>query len=303
MTEIIDKCFPAMGTICSVMIYGTENRVHAQQAKNYILELDKKWSVFRAESEISQLNRTSGKYDIPVSDDTQEILRQSIRYGYITGGAFDVTTGPLTEMWRQAAKKQRIPSSGKIRKMTEKVNFRKLHVNENRAFFDIPEGQVDLGGIAKGFALDRILKMLRKNGVEQAIVNLGGTIGIIGEPHMVGIQNPMAETGCCMGSVLLNNKCMVTSGSYERFHMIRKKKYHHIIDPRTGKPADTGICSVTLLGECACEMDALATAALILGPEKALPILTAHRMEAVFVMDNGDVRVTCGMQNSFRMTA
>ncbi len=216
-----------------------------------------------------------------------------------TGGAFDITAGSLTKLWRQAMRDERIPDPREIPEALRHTGATGIRMFGNRV--KLKRGRtVDLGGIAKGYALDRALELLKDTGTENAILNLGGTIGVTGRPVEIGIRNPFDPDGEPMGTLLLDNRCAVTSGSYERFVRIGGRTFHHIIDPRTGYPSDSGLVSVTLVGSNATVLDAFATAAFILGPFHASPFLKRYGIEAIFVKTDGKVLKTEGLSDTFQ---
>ena len=160
---------------------------------------------------------------------------------------------------------------------------------------------VDLGGIAKGYAADEVRRILREGGVTDALINLGGTVSSIGRERNIGIQHPDRATGIAMGRITLENGCVVTSGDYERFYEVDGVRYHHIVDPRTGYPAQSSLRSVTLIGDNATELDALSTAAFVLGEAEGLRLVQQAGVEAIFVTDSLNVFCTEGLRNNFQL--
>ncbi len=292
----VRKVFPAMGTVHTLAVEGEQALVAAERIKERIQTMDQKWSVFRENSEITALNRGAS---VTVSEDTLRILKESVRISKETGGAFDITAGSLTKLWRQAMRDERIPDPREIPEALRHTGATGIRMFGNRV--KLKRGRtVDLGGIAKGYALDRALELLKDAGTENAILNLGGTIGVTGRPVEIGIRNPFDPDGEPMGTLLLDNRCAVTSGSYERFVWIGGRTFHHIIDPRTGYPSDAGLVSVTLVGSNATILDAFATAAFILGPFHALPLLKRYGIEAIFIKADGKVLKTEGLSDTFQ---
>jgi thiamine biosynthesis lipoprotein len=161
--------------------------------------------------------------------------------------------------------------------------------------------RIDLGGVAKGYVADGLRKRLRQHGVQRALLNLGGTVAAMGCATRIGIQDPFRPTGVPMGTLTLDDRCAVTSRVYERYAEIGGRRYHHIIDPRTGFPAKSGLVSVTLIGKDAARLDALATASIILGVEESAALLAAQSIEAVFVTDQGRVLITKGLKREFQL--
>ena len=302
MFDTIQKTFPAMGSVFALSINGPEHFAEAERIKAYLLTLDAAWSVFREDSEISRLNRHAGRGMLPVSPDTLRILSESVLFAGETGGAFDITAGALTSLWRKAVRAGKTPMLQDVRSALAHIDAGKLRIDPEAGKAGLAAGQsIDLGGIAKGCAVDRTLERLRAAGVETGLLNFGGTVAALGEPAWIGIQNPFRPTGVPLGTLLLQNRCAVTSGSYARYAEIGGRRYHHILDPRTGYPSGSGLCSVTLIGENAAMLDAFATATLIFGAETAAPLLRRHGIDAVFIDETGEIFVTEGLRDTFRL--
>ena len=305
----LQKMFPAMGTVNTITIFDPDQRDAAQKAKDYILSLEYSLSVFRKESEASRINRLKEDEWLSLSPDTYQILVRSLYYSSLTGGAFDLTSMPLAMLWKEAMKKGRPVSEREVKAVKAHVGYDGLKLDhfDQSIIKQKADLSVDFGGIAKGFALDKVLTLLRKEGVQNALVDLGGTVGILGQPHRVGIQNPFERTGVPMGSVLLGDsgtgQIAVTSGVYEQSRQIDGQLYHHIIDPRTGHPAQSGLISVTLIGNDACAMDAMATAAMVLGRDRILPLLSNRNLQAIFVTEAKEVLVTDGLSYQHQIFA
>ena len=144
-------------------------------------------------------------------------------------------------------------------------------------------------------------RILQEGGVTDALINLGGTVSSIGRERKIGIQHPDRATGIAMGRITLENGCVVTSGDYERFYEVDGVRYHHIVDPRTGYPAKSSLRSVTLIGDNATELDALSTAAFVLGEAEGLRLIQQTGVEAIFVTDSLNVFCTEGLRNNFQL--
>lgn len=163
--------------------------------------------------------------------------------------------------------------------------------------------KIDLGGIAKGYAADWICGYFRSSGVRTARINLGGTIRLLGEGRLIGIRNPFQEGNQCIGKLLAADEAIVTSGIYEQYARIGGRTIHHILDPRTGCPSQGGLVSVTLTGPRAAELDALATAVLVLGADQGARILKQKNIGAILITDHGKILVTQDLKNKFTIHA
>ncbi len=300
---ILEKSFPAMGTVHTVTIFDAEGPEAASDARAYLLDLHRAWSCFQGDSLISQINQAAGRQPVAVDEDTFEVLRQAKRYGRITEGAFDVTVGPLADLWRRAMEERQLPGDEAVWQALALVNFANVTLDEeaHTVLLEKAGQRIDLGGIAKGYAVDELRKRLRRHGVRRALLDLGGTVAALGCGLPVGIRDPFRLHGAPMGTLMLEDRIAVTSGVYERFAYMDGYRYHHVVDPRTGYPSKSGLVSVTLVGENGGALDAFATAALILGMEKSAPMLAEQGMDAVFVTEQGQVFVTRGLKRQFHL--
>ena len=300
---ILEKSFPAMGTVHTVTIFDAEGPEAASDARAYLLDLHGAWSCFKEDSLVSRINQAAGRQPVAVDEDTFEVLRQAKRYGRFTEGAFDVTVGPLADLWRRAMEERQLPGDEAVWQALALVNFANITLDEeaHTVLLEKAGQRIDLGGIAKGYAVDELRKRLRRHGVHRALLDLGGTVAALGCGLPVGIRDPFRLHGAPMGTLMLEDRIAVTSGVYERFAYMDGYRYHHVVDPRTGYPSKSGLVSVTLVGENGGALDAFATAALILGMEKSAPMLAEQGMDAVFVTEQGQVFVTRGLKRQFHL--
>lgn len=300
---ILEKSFPAMGTVHTVTIFDAEGPEAASDARAYLLDLHGAWSCFKEDSLVSRINQAAGRQPVAVDEDTFEVLRQAKRYGRFTEGAFDVTVGPLADLWRRAMEERQLPGDKAVWQALALVNFANVTLDEeaHTVLLEKAGQRIDLGGIAKGYAVNELRKRLRRHGVRRALLDLGGTVAALGCGLPVGIRDPFRPDGAPMGTLMLEDRIAVTSGVYERFAYMDGYRYHHVVDPRTGYPSKSGLVSVTLVGENGGALDAFATAALILGMEKSAPMLAEQGMDAVFVTEQGQVFVTRGLKRQFHL--
>lgn len=300
---ILEKSFPAMGTVNSITILDAEGPGAAGDARAYLLKLNRAWTCFEEDSLISRINREAGQTAVAVDPDTMAILRQSKAFSELTQGAFDVTAGPVAALWKAAMQSGEHPADMQIWQALGLVNWSDILLDEEAGTVLLrkPGQRIDLGGVAKGYAADALRERLKGHGVQRALLNLGGTVAAMGCAVRIGVQDPFRSTGVPMGVLMLEDRCAVTSGIYQRYRKIGGRRYHHIIDPRTGFPAKSGLVSVTLIGENTAQLDALATASIILGLEESATLLAKQGVEAVFVTDQGQVLITKGLKREFQL--
>lgn len=227
-------------------------------------------SKYKTDSEISILNRT-GK--LSVSPDTYYIIKKAKQFWLSSDGAFDITIGPLVDLWGFTDKKYRVPSDEEIKNTLPKVGLDKIILNDsdNLVEFKVPGMKIDLGAIAKGYAVDSAVKKLKEKGVKSCLINAGGQIHCLGDnygrPWTVGVKNPKGKG--ILRYLKLKDMAVATSGDYEQCFINTKKRYAHLFNPETGYPAESGVISVTIIASEGLTCDALSTASFVLGKKGA----------------------------------
>jgi len=300
----VTEDFFAMDTVMSITAYdGDKDAVTA--AVQEINALEALFSRTRESSEISVINAASGSgKSVTVSEATWSILENAKILSARTGGAFDITIAPIMDTWGFTKGEYRVPSQEELDALLPLVDDSMLEMDSSTLTVSLqkPGMAIDLGAIAKGFAAEQVLKVLTSRNVTSAIVNLGGNISVLGtktdgSDWRVAVRDPNdSESYVCVLS--LTDKTLSTSGGYERYFEENGKTYHHIIDPKTGYPAETGLTSVTVVSSSGITADALSTACFVLGEDKALELWRASSdFELVLVRDDGKVLVTEGLEN------
>lgn len=300
----------AMGTVIVQRVFGDNAQKAVDEVNMRIKGLENKMTINTPGGEINELNAMAGKGSIALSEDTFFVLKNALRYADLSGGAFDVTVGPLVKAWGVFTDNPRVPSQDEINTLLSLVDYKKITVDSETLHAGLENsGQiVDLGAIAKGYAGDEAVNIYRSYGIKSAYVNLGGNVVALGNkpdgsPWKIGVQNPRAESGRYLGILEVSDKAVVTSGDYERFFEADGKRYHHIIDPKTGYPADSGLISVTIVAERSIDADALSTAVFVLGPDEGMKLVEKiEGIEAVFVSGDKKVFTTEGLKSVFTFT-
>jgi thiamine biosynthesis lipoprotein len=298
-----------MGTLATITVPPEQrNRLSelTRVARKEFLRLENLFSVYRRHSEISRLAQSAGRAPIAVSDDTRRILELSKRYGELSGGAFDVTVGPLVRLWGFGADSHHaVPDPARIEETKKLVDFRRIELKGGSAY--LPEDmRVDLGGIGKGYAVDSAYDILRAGGTGAVLIDLGGNIRVMGqarpgEAWTVGVRNPY-DRELVLGKIgLRDGMAVATSGNYERFVEMAGRRYSHIIDPRTGYPSE-GMAAVTVVCPDATMTDAMSTSLFVLGMEAGREMMRKLAgVEAAFIPDRYPVEIwlTAGMAKLF----
>ncbi|MBN2050373.1 MAG: FAD:protein FMN transferase [Spirochaetales bacterium] len=298
----------AMGTVMTHQAFGSRAEESLMAVRGEIARLEGLFSMFIFESDISRINRSAGKKSEKISPETCTVLEEAVRFSRRFPGYFDVTLGPLVDLWRRAGESFIPPAEENIRKTIPLVNYRDiiLNIREKTAALRQVGQAIDLGGVGKGFAGDSLRRLLQNFDVTSAYSNLGGHVVTLGtkpdgSPWRVGIQHPR-YTGRLIGSVSVENKAVVTSGDYRRFTAdAQGKRYHHILNPATGYPSESGLISVSVVSEQSLQADLLSTLLFVAGLKKGCNLLRRlPEMEAVFVDSEMNVFITPGLQGRFR---
>lgn len=294
----------AMDTIMELQIAGRED--YTPQAEETIRNIEKSLSVTDPESQIAKLN-ANGETDV----DTQvsDIMTMALDVCKRTDGQLDVTIYPVLKAWGFTTGDYRVPTEEELHGLLGNVDYKQVQARADH--LSIPDGfQVDLGSVAKGYTGSYVADELRELGVTSALLNLGGNVQCIGvkpngDKWKVAVKSPFPDSATGMlGVVSADDVAIITSGGYERYFEEDGEIYWHILDPRTGKPARSGLASVTIIGKDGLLCDGLSTALFIKGLDEAVEFWKASDdFEAVFVTEDGEVYVTEGIAKDFSLTA
>jgi thiamine biosynthesis lipoprotein len=290
-----------MGTRCSVELW-SEDRAKGEAAISSVFDdmrrIDRLMSTWKEDTEVSRVNREASRHPVKISQELFGLLQDAVRYSELTGGAFDITYASVGYLYD--FKKGIHPDPKAISAALPGVDWRrmKLDPKASTVYFERPGMRIDLGGIAKGHSVDKGIEILKKLGISRAMVNAGGDTRIIGDrfgrPWVVGVRDPDHE-GKVFLRLPLMDTAFSTSGDYERYFDEDGKRFHHIIDPKTGDSARK--CrSVTVIADTATRTDALTKSVFILGPEKGIEFInTLSGVDAVAVGPDGKVHYSRGL--------
>ena len=295
LNPFVSKTVFVFGTANTVTV-GIEHRKVMEEVKDILLSFHKRMSIYESTSEISSLNHMAGSSSLSISSEIYDLIRRSIAYSKLTNGAFDITALPLKKIWQTA---EQIPTEAQIHHAKKLVNYRTIVFSDNKIMLKYSGMGVDLGGIAKGFAVDKVVELLKIRGIVSGVINFGGSVFVLGEERSVGIQTPFGKKGTYIGTIRVKNKAVVTSGAYENYRVINGTAYQHILDPHTGYPVNNELLAVTLIGAKAEELDALATGVCVMGIQKGYDLLKKRQIDAIFIKKDRSVLLTEGIKESF----
>lgn len=294
----------AMDTVMTLEAYGQNADAALDEAVAEIERLDALWSIASSDDEIARLN---AEKKITASADTLALLTRAKEISAATDGLFSTTIAPLMEAWGFTNGDYHVPDEAELSALLAHVDDEEIAISDSTV--TIPaDAKVDLGGIAKGFTSARVMEIFRENGVENGILSLGGNVQALGtKPDgslwRVGLQDP-ADERALFATLELADKAVITSGAYERNFEQNGIVYHHIIDPRTGYPAESGLSSVTIVSDDGTLADGLSTALFIMGKEAAVEFWRSHRddFDMVLLADDGTVTVSAGIADALTLS-
>jgi FAD:protein FMN transferase len=312
----VGKTFYYFDTVITFTFRGIDTvpDEHWNKIEDEIKHIQYTFSRTDATSELYKLNQSAGIEPFKASDDLYTLVKLAVQYAEDTNGKFEPTIGPLLELWGEIGNYVPIPTAEEISAVKELVNYQLIEFDDNEQTIYLPKPGmiVDLGAISKGYAADKIAKIIRDLGYEHVIINLGGNMLTIGprdatnnyntNDWVIGLKNPKynydLEAESIYARVLVTNKTIVSSGTYERFwyDIETGKQYHHILNPETGFPVDNSIEMVSIITESSTAADALSTSVLSLGIEEGMRVIESlPGVEAIFVTYDKKVYPSSGI--------
>ncbi|MCL1846352.1 MAG: FAD:protein FMN transferase [Coriobacteriia bacterium] len=298
-----------MNTTVEQRLFGPAAQAAYQSSLESLRALESLLSFYQKASEVSLINRNAGKAPVRVSRETMQVLEEAQRIAALSRGAFSIMLAPLIQLWRKAGISDVLPTPREIDRAKALCKRENLILDAAgyTAFLTQKGSLLDLGGIAKGFAADSCCELYNDKGVTSAFINLGGNVKTLGSrpdgtSWTVGLQHPDRPRGNCFAALECSNHSVVSAGAYERYKDIQGARYHHILDGRTGMPAESGLKSVTVTAASSLQADALSTAAFVLGLEEGIELI--YRSEAtgaVFMTAADKVYVTKGIRPQLKL--
>lgn len=286
-----EKEIYAMDTIMTLTLYGDKAEETMNEAVSLIHRYDSLFSVTEPDSDISKINSASGAA-VTVSPETYELVQKCLEVSADTEGLFDISIYPLVKAWGFTTENQHVPSEDERETAMKKIDYTRIRLLEKDQIQIDPGMQIDLGAAAKGYLSQKLMELCQEKGVSSAIVSLGGNVQTMGTKadgsfFRVGITDPSDGTSL-YGTIQVKDKAVITSGIYQRYFTEGEKTYHHIMDKRTGMPAENDLASVTVIAEDGGKADALATALYVMGEEKAKAYQKEHpELQLVLIRKDG----------------
>jgi len=305
--EPLERTEFMMDTLVTITYFHPAHLPAVEAALAAMRGVELRMSAHLETSEVSAINRAAGIHPVRVSLDTLATIRLGLEVGRLTGGAFDITIKPLMDLWGIGRRGDQLPSPQAVEEKRRLVDYRRVRVDEARREVMLEQAgmALDLGGIAKGHAVDTAARVLSEHGVTGALINAGGDIFALGQrargrAWRIAVQHPRRSADF-IAILELRNIAIVTSGDYQRFIDVEGRRYHHILDPRTGAPS-RGLVSATTVANSAAVADAWSTALFVLGPERGLELVRqVAGLEGLVVTPEGGVSYTPGLRGKVQV--
>lgn len=300
-----------MGTVVTLRIYDKGKQPVMTKAFDRIKQLADLITVNEKGSQVDAINAAAGKSPVKVDKDVFALVKYAKAYSQKSGGSFDLAIGPITSLWHIGFADARKPAQAEIDAKLPLVNYKNVKLDEkaHTVYLTQPGMALDLGGIAKGFITDEVVKVMKANGVTTAIADLGGNIYVLGHSPKgtnadwkVGIQDPKKPRGEALGLLPASNQTIVTSGIYERYLKVGDKTYMHLMNPQTGYPFDNELMGVSIIAKHSVDGDALSTATFDKGLREGMAFIEKQPdVEAIFITKDKHVYVSSGLTKTFTL--
>ncbi|AFK86314.1 ApbE family lipoprotein [Thermoanaerobacterium aotearoense SCUT27] len=302
-----------MDTVMQVTAYGRNAKKAVDESMNKLREIDNLMSSQKSGSDVQKINDNAGVKYVKVNPETFYVIKTALKYSKISDGYFDITVAPLVNLWGIGTDHAHVPTESQIKDAMKYINYKDVLLDEKNDEVKLSRKgmAIDLGGIAKGFAADEVENIMKENGIKHALINLGGSSVYLygskpdGSNWNIGIQNPFGDKGTYFAIVSGKDMLIDTSGNYERYFIQNGKRYHHILNPFTGYPAESGVVSTTIVSSNikSIDADALSTITFILGVDKGMKLIESMPgVDAIFVTPDYKVYATSGLKGKLKIT-
>lgn len=296
----------SMGSYVQQTVYGSGREDAARLAANAVAELEDLISWRKEDSDVARLNEQAGEEFIELDERTVQVLSTCLEVCRESDGAFDITIAPVSRLWN-FDENPHLPDNSMIEKFVQKVDYSTFSLLEDgTAALRKYDTALDLGAVGKGAACDEAIAAYAESNVDRAIVAVGGSVGVYGQkpfgkPWTIAVRDPNGDSS--LGTLKIYDGFVSTSGSYEKSFTEDGTTYHHILNPATGYPAESGLLSVTVKCSSGALSDALSTACFVLGLDDSLPLLEKFGAQAIFVTEDNEIYLTDGIKDAFALSA
>lgn len=293
-----------MDTVVEQKLYGEHSEEATKEIERRLQDFEKQFSMYVSGSDIQNINKNAGEKYTEVSEDVIQLLKRSIEFCEQSKGKFDITVAPLSQLWNITSQDPQVPQKEDIVTTQKLVDYKDLLFDGNSVMLKRKGQGIDLGAVAKGYACDIVRQVAKEYKLKTGYVSIGGNMVVIGDavngtPYLFGIRDPNADASHFVGTVTLKGMTMATTGAYERFFEKDGKRYHHILNPKTGYPAESDLLSVSVISEDGTLADCLSTIFFIAGKEKTLDYMNQSKFQLVVVDVKGNVYYSNGLRENF----
>lgn len=299
-----------LNTIVTITIYDSQNTQLLEECMAICDRYELLFSRTNPESELYRLNHReldslNGFYNL--SSDTAALIEKGLEYSRFSDGAFDITVAPLSDLWNFTSSSPKAPDAGRIQSVLPLVDYKNIELRGQSFRFLQDKTALDLGAVAKGFIADEIKAYLTSQGVNSAMINLGGNVLCVGNKpdgaaFKIGIQKPFADRNETIATMEITDKSVVSSGIYERFFEENQKLYHHLLNPKTGYPYNNGLISVTIISDLSVDGDGLSTACFALGLEKGMALIESlPQTDAIFITEDYEMHYSKDFETIYKI--
>ena len=310
MVQVDRQQIGIMDTVVTVRAYAETKEAGDEsidQVFSVMEGLEDELSRHVAGSPVDTINSNAGKEAVQVSPHVLSVIKEALQKARLTGGAFDITVTPLLDLWAIGTVQARVPSPAEIEENLSLIDYTQVQVQDGRVFLPREGMALDLGGVAKGYIVDQGIAALKEEGIEAAYLDAGGDIRVMGEkpdgtPWRIGIRHPRDRNKVVAVIPLTGDGAVVTSGDYQRYFEEGGIRYHHILDPATGYPAQSGVISATVIAGEAMIADILSTAFFVLGVERSLELVERlPGIETVLITEDMQIHTSSGIKDSIEI--
>lgn len=296
--------FIALNTTCFITVYNSPD-ADLNRVESIVKSIDKKMSRYNNTSDIYKINRLAGSGYYNPDKEVLEVLKMGLKYSYLSDGYFDITIGPLVDLWN-INNMSKVPNKALVEEARKLVNYENIVIDNSGVMLKKMGMSIDLGAIAKGYASDRVKDYLIKAGVKSALINLGGNVSVIGDKPdgskwNIGIQHPREVRGEYIGVLPLRDLSFISSGDYERYFFQDGKRYHHIFNSKTGYPKNGEIISSSIVTKSAINGDALSTVTFGMSIKEVKKLREKIEFQGVFITKDKRIYITPGLKSIFTL--
>ena len=292
-----------LDTVVRITVYSEKDSNKLDDIFLFIEKLESTLSLYKDGSDFVKIKNQAYPDGVNISDDAISIIKKSIYYSELSGGLFDISSGPLIDLWSIGSPEERIPQQSEIETVLDYIDYKKIHIEGNMVFLENENMYLNTGAIAKGYIADKIKEKMLDMDIENGIINLGGNVLTIatkpdGKGYRIGIQDPDTLRGDHLAIVTLNDSSVVSSGDYERYFIVDNIRYHHILNPFTGYPENNNLRAVSILSKNSIDGDALSTTIFLMGLVDGINLIESiDDVEAIFITKDKQLYLTSGIKD------